>query len=199
MQFSAMSPCDRCNATGEIIPDPCPTCGGGGRSHTYDEITATIPAGVDSGSRIRFRGKGDAGLRGAQAGDLMVFINVKPHAVFQRHGADLLCEVPLAFTTASLGGKLTVPTLDGEDTVDVPPGAQHGMVFRLRGKGMPTLNSANKGDLHVVVKLVVPTDLSPRQRELLRELAEERGENTEHKSKSVFQKMKDAVEEVFSD
>ena len=198
MQFTTMAACDRCNATGEIVPDPCAQCSGSGRTHTFDEIVAKIPPGVDNGSRIRFRGKGDAGLRGAQAGDLMVFLNVKPHAVFQRRSADLLCEVPLAFTTATLGGKLTVPTLDGDDVVEVPPGSQTGMVFRLRGRGMPSLNSTNKGDLHVVVKLLVPTDLTARQRELLREFAEERGENVDHK-KSVFQKVKDAVGDVVDD
>ena len=196
MQFATMAPCDRCNATGEIVPNPCAKCGGTGRAHAYDEIQATIPPGVDNGSRIRFRGKGDAGLRGAQAGDLMVFINVKPHAVFQRRGADLFCEAPMAFTTATLGGKLVAPTLDGDDIVDVPPGTQTGMVFRLRGKGMPTLNSNSKGDLHVVVKLEVPSDLTARQRELLRQFAEERGENIDHKPRSVFQKVKDAVGDV---
>ena len=160
---------------------------------------AKIPAGVDSGSRVRFRGKGDAGLRGAQAGDLMLFLTVKPHRIFQRHGADLRCEVGLPFATAALGGHLTVPTLDGEDALDIPPGTQTGHIFRLRGKGMPNLNSPQHGDLFVAVSVAVPTDLTARQRELLHQYASERGENTDHKHKTVFQRVKDAVEDVVDD
>lgn len=200
MQFTTMVPCDRCNATGEIISDPCVSCGGAGRTRINEELTAEIPPGVDTGSRIRFRGKGDAGLRGAKSGDLLLFINVKQHDVFQRRGMDLLREAKLPFTTAALGGHLLVTTLDGEEAMDVPPGTQTGQAFRLRGKGMPNLNNPQShGDLHVVVTVEVPTDLNAHQRELLRELAQERGEDVEHKPKSVFQKVKAAVEEVVDD
>ncbi len=196
MQFTTVIPCDRCGATGEIITNPCITCNGTGRTRISEEITVNVPRGVDTGSRIRFRGKGDAGLRGAQAGDLLVAVHVRQHAVFQRRGADLFCEVLLPFGTAALGGKLTVPTLDGDGEVDIPTGTQPGSVFRLRGKGMPDLHGGHLGDLHAVVSLAVPTDLTPRQRELLEEYAEERGENIDHKAKSVFQKVKEAVEDV---
>lgn len=199
MQFTTVAPCDRCGATGELIPDPCTECHGSGRIRVTEDITISAPPGVDTGSRIRFRGKGNAGLRGAQAGDLMVFINVKAHTVFQRRGADLYCESNLAFTTAALGGQLHIKTLDGEDEIDVPPGTQTGHVFRLRSRGVPNLNSTQRGDLHVVVTVQVPTDLNAHQRELLREMAKERGENVDHKPKSVFQKVKEVVEDVVDD
>jgi molecular chaperone DnaJ len=200
MQFSTVVTCDRCNGSGELITNPCTHCGGTGRSRSVEEITATIPPGVDTGSRIRFRGKGDAGLRGAQAGDLMVFINVKPHAVFQRRGTDLLMEANLAFTTAVLGGKLAIHALDGDDVVEIPPGTQTGQVFRLRGKGMPHLNTPTvHGDLHVVVTITAPTDLTAKQRELLSDFAHERHENIDHKQKSVFQKVKEVVGEAVGD
>ncbi|HEX2948585.1 MAG TPA: molecular chaperone DnaJ [Armatimonadota bacterium] len=199
MQFTTVVPCDRCGATGEIISDPCTNCGGNGRVRTIEEIVANIPPGVDTGSRIRFRGKGDAGLRGAPAGDLMAFITVKPHKVFQRHGADLYREANLPFTTAALGGQMTVKSLDGDEVIDVPPGTQTGHVFRLRSKGMPNLNTPYRGDLHVAVTVEVPTDLSSKQRDLIRDLAKERSENIERKTQSVFQKMKKAVEDVVDD
>jgi len=199
MQFSTIAPCEQCGATGEVIPHPCRTCGGQGRLRVVEELALKIPAGVDTGSRIRHRGKGDAGVRGAEAGDLMVVIHVKQHARFQRRGLDLISEMPLPFTTAALGGKLMVPTLDGEEELTIPPGTQTGHLLRLRGKGMPELNSTHRGDLHVMVNVVVPTDLPPRQRELLRELAHERKENVDFKPKNVFQKVKEAVEEVVDD
>lgn len=200
VQFATVTPCDRCGATGEILADPCKSCAGHGRMRTVDDLSVAIPPGVDTGSRIRFRNRGDVGLRGATAGDLMVVIHVKQHAVFQRRGTDLLCEVPLPFSTAALGGKLTVPTLEGDSEVEVPPSTQTGHVFRLRGKGMPELNSMQRGDLHVVVTVAVPTDLNARQRELLREYAAERGENVEHHAKkSVFQRVKEAVEDAVDD
>lgn len=196
MSFTTVAPCDRCGATGAIIPHPCPRCNGAGHVRVTEEIAFTVPAGVDTGSRIRFRGKGDAGLRGAPAGDLVAVIHVRPHPIFQRQGADLVCQVDLPFTTAALGGKLTVPTLDGDHELEIPPGTQPGHVFRLRGKGMPELNRGTRGDQHVVVTLSVPTDLTPKQRDALRVFATERGDNTDHKPKNVFQKVKEAVEDV---
>ncbi len=199
MQFTSVVPCERCGGTGEVIVDPCRTCGGQGRVRAAEELSVTIPAGVDTGARIRHRGKGDAGLRGAQAGDLMVVIHVKQHARFERRGLDLLCSVQMPFTTAVLGGKLIVSTLHGDEELAIPPGTQPGEVLRMRGKGMPELHGAHHGDLHVVVSVVVPTDLSAHQRELLRDLAKERNENVEYKSKNVFQKVKEVVEDVVED
>lgn len=200
MQFATMAPCDRCGGTGEIITDPCPTCGGHGRTQTREELQVRIPPGVDTGSRIRFRGKGDAGLRGAQTGDLIAFVHVRQHPVFERRGADLLCQVEMPFATAALGGKLQVTTLvDGQAELDIPAGTQPGQAFRVRGKGMPDRQRSQHGDLHVIVTIPVPTDLTAHQQELLREFAAERGDNTDHKRKNVFQRMKEAVEDVIGE
>jgi len=198
MQFSTVTPCDRCNATGEIIANPCKACRGEGRVRVTEELTVRVPPGVDTGSRIRHRGKGEMGLRGAQPGDLIVAIGVREHAVFTRRGVDLLCEVGLPFTVAALGGKLPVPSMSGETEVDVPAGTQTGHTFRLRGRGMPNLDAGHLGDQYVVVTVKVPTDLTARQRELLHELAGERGEAV-NTHKGLFRKMKDRVEEVVDD
>ena len=199
MQFSTVVACEQCNATGEIITHPCNACGGQGRVRTTEELSVTVPAGVDTGSRIRYRAKGDAGLRGAATGDLMIVIHVRQHAVFQRRGADLLCEVELPFSIAALGGQLLAPGLDGDHELDIPAGTQTGHTFRLRGKGMPQLNTTHHGDQYVVVTISVPTDLTARQRELLTAYAHERGETAGHKSKNVFQRVKDAMEDVVED
>jgi len=203
MQFTTVTPCERCGSTGQIITDPCTKCNGVGRVRTTEEMTVTVPQGVDSGMYMEFSGRGDAGLRNGPPGDLAVVFRVRQHEIFKRQNADLICEVPLAFTTATLGGKLTVPTLDGDAEVDVPPGTQPGHIFHLRGKGMPvqrgTQRSEVRGDEHVVVSIAVPTDLSATQRELLRTLAVERGENIDHKSKNVFQKVVEAVEDAVDD
>jgi len=199
MQFSTVTPCDRCNATGQLITNPCKACRGEGRARVTEDLTVRIPPGVDTGSRIRHRGKGDMGLRGAQSGDLIVMIGVREHSVFKRRGSDLFCEVELPFTVAALGGKLPVPSMSGDTEVDIPAGTQGGHTFRLRGRGMPNLDAGHLGDLYVVVSVQVPTDLSARQRELLRELARERGEEVNTAHKGLFQKMKDAVEDVVDD
>jgi molecular chaperone DnaJ len=198
MQFSTVTPCDRCNATGELISNPCKSCRGEGRVRVTDDLTVRIPPGVDTGSRIRHRGKGDMGLRGAQPGDLIMVIGVREHPVFKRRGSDLFCEIELPFTVAALGGKLPVPSMSGDTEVDVPAGTQTGHTFRLRGRGMPNLDAGHLGDQYVVVSVQVPTDLSVRQRELLRELARERGEEV-NVHKGLFQKVKDAVEDVVED
>jgi len=200
MQFATVAPCDRCSATGEIITDPCKTCGGDGRVRMQEELAVRIPPGVDTGSRIRHRGKGDMGLRGAQQGDLIVLIAVKAHPVFQRRGSDLLCQAELPITIAALGGKLRVPTLDNANgaEVDIAAGTQTGYTARLRGRGLPNLDNGTIGDQYVVVNVKVPTDLSARQKELLRELAQERGEEV-NVHKGLFQKMKEVVEDVVED
>jgi molecular chaperone DnaJ len=199
LHMTSVTPCDRCGATGEIIPHPCKVCGGQGRKSVVDELQATIPPGANTGSRLRFRAKGHAGLRGAQAGDLLVVIHVRPHDIFERRGDDLFAQVRLPFATAALGGRLTVPTLQGEEVIDVPPGTQHGHLFRLRGFGMPEWQGPRHGDLYIAVALDVPTDLTPRQRELLHEFAVERGDDVERKPKGLFQKMKETVEDVMED
>lgn len=199
MQFTQVVPCERCGGTGEIVTDPCRTCQGQGRVAGTEELSVHIPAGSESGLRIRYSSRGDSGLRGAPAGDLYVNITVRRHRVFERHGHDLACEVKLPFTTAALGGKLHIPTLNGEHELTIPPATATGHVFRIRGEGMPALNTTARGDLHVVVTVDVPTDLPHRQQELLRELAAERGENVEYHRKSVFRRVADAVTEVVDD
>ena len=196
MQFSTVVTCDHCGGSGEVIDDPCTDCGGQGRSRKFDEVEVSIPTGVDQGMRVRFRGKGDAGLRNAAPGDLYVAMNIRPHARFERHGQDLATQANLPYTTAVLGGKLTVPTLDGETEIEVTPGTQPGHIFRVRGQGMPVVNTPHRGDLHVLVNITVPTDLDAKQKELLRAYATERDENIDYKPKNVFQRVKQAVDDV---
>lgn len=169
--------CPDCGGTGHIIEDPCPDCGGEGRLERESRIKLRIPAGVDSGTRLRSSGNGDAGVRGGTAGDLYVFLHVAEHDVFEREGHDLYCEVPLPFAVAALGGELNVPTLDGQSSIKIPKGTQGGTTFRLRDRGMPSLsNKGRKGDLNVSVHVEVPTKLNSSQEDKLRDFAETLGE-----------------------
>jgi molecular chaperone DnaJ len=169
--------CPTCSGTGQEIVDRCSNCRGAGRVETTDTLTVTIPPGVEDGSRLRVTGRGAAGLRGGRAGDLYVGIAVAPHGLFRRAGADLGCEVAVPMTVAALGGELEIPTLiDGTEVVEVKPGTQAGEVVRLKGKGMPRLGGCGRGELVVLLKVETPSRLDERQEELLRQLAEERGE-----------------------
>jgi molecular chaperone DnaJ len=193
---TTMVTCDRCNGSGEFIADPCRVCTGTGRVAGADDIPVEIPAGVENGMKVRVRGKGEAGFRGARAGDLYVVIRVKPHAHFQRHGRDLLCEIEVPATTAMLGGRLMAPTLDGEYELDIPAGTQFGERFRLRGKGMPDLQTHGRGDLFYKAKVTIPANLTARQRELLLEFVEDRGEEPPAKPRNAFQRLKDAAQHL---
>ncbi|MEA2486490.1 MAG: molecular chaperone DnaJ [Actinomycetota bacterium] len=169
--------CPTCSGTGQEIVDRCSNCRGAGRVETTDTLTVTIPPGVEDGSRLRVTGRGAAGLRGGRAGDLYVGIAVAPHGLFRRAGSDLGCEVAVPMTVAALGGELEIPTLiDGTEVVEVKPGTQAGEVVRLKGKGMPRLGGRGRGELVVLLKVETPSRLDERQEELLRQLAEERGE-----------------------
>ncbi len=170
--FIQQSTCPECRGAGETISDPCTTCNGEGRHEKDSRIKLRIPAGVDTGTRLRSSGNGDAGVRGGVAGDLYVFLHVNEHDIFERDNTDLHCEVPLPFGVAALGGELKVPTLEGQSSIKVPAGTQGGTTFRLRDKGMPTLSGGRKGDLHVHVQVEVPTKLSNDQQEKLRAFAE---------------------------
>lgn len=175
--FIQQTTCPECRGAGEKIENPCETCHGEGRIERDSRIKLRIPAGVDTGTRLRSSGNGDAGVRGGAAGDLYVFLHVAEHDLFERQGQDLHCEVPLPFAVAALGGELKVPTLVGQSSIKVPKGTQGGTTFRLRDKGMPALgNSVRKGDLHVTVQVEVPTKLSSTQEGKLREFAETLGE-----------------------
>ena len=188
--FIHQSTCPECRGTGEIISDPCGDCRGQGRVERVTRIKLRIPAGVDTGVRLRSTGNGDAGVRGGTAGDLYAFIHVEDHDVFEREGNTLFCEVPLPFSTAALGGELKVPTLDGQSSIKIPAGTQGGTTFRVRERGMPTLSGGTKGDLNVTVQVEVPTNLSTDQHDKLRGFAETIGEQNSPVHQSFTAKAK---------
>lgn len=175
--FIQQSTCPECRGNGEIVSDPCGDCRGEGRLERETRIKLRIPAGVDTGVRLRSTGNGDAGVRGGTSGDLYAFLHVRDHDMFEREGTTLFCEVPLPFSTAALGGELKVPTLDGQSSIKVPAGTQGGTTFRVREKGMPALSGGQKGDLNVTVQVEVPTKLSKEQEEKLKAFSESIGDH----------------------
>ena len=191
--FVVERPCPSCGGRGTIIEDPCGDCQGEGRVDRVQTLSVDIPPGVDTGTRIRLSGKGEAGQRGAPAGDLYIFVHVKAHALFEREGTTLATRVPVSFTTAALGGKVDIPDLDGStNTIDIPVGIQSGKQLRVRGGGMPVLQGRGRGDLVVEIKVETPTKLSRKQKEILQEFREtETGEECPE-SRSFFSKLKDA-------
>ncbi|HLT04165.1 MAG TPA: molecular chaperone DnaJ [Pseudomonas sp.] len=167
--FSVQQTCPRCHGSGKMITDPCGDCHGQGRVEEHKTLSVKVPAGVDTGDRIRLAGEGEAGALGGPAGDLYVVVNVREHDIFQRDGRDLYCEVPISFADAALGGELEVPTLDGRVKLKIPEGTQTGKLFRLRGKGVTPVRGGNAGDLMCRVVVETPVKLDKRQRELLEE------------------------------
>ncbi len=168
--FSIERTCPACQGRGEVISDPCEACSGAGRITQERTLSVNIPAGIEDGTRIRLAGEGEAGLRGGPAGDLYIFLSLKPHEFLQRDGADLFCRVPISVTTAALGGQFEVPTIDGgRAKVKVAEGTQTGEQFRLKGKGMPVLRSNRHGDMYIQVTVETPRNLSKRQRDLMQE------------------------------
>ena len=165
--FSIQQTCPACHGAGTVIADPCPECRGRGRVQRTKSLSVKVPPGVDDGDRIRLSGEGEAGRNGGPAGDLYVEIRVRPHKIFERSGANLSCEVPVSFSTATLGGEVELPTLDGHVSLKVPGGTQSGRVFRLRGKGVRTVRDARTGDLFATVVVETPVHLSDEQRDLL--------------------------------
>ncbi|MBV9790157.1 MAG: molecular chaperone DnaJ [Chloroflexi bacterium] len=185
--------CDQCGGTGKTIAIPCHTCKGEGRNRNTRKVKVTVPPGVDNGLQLRLRGEGEAGLRGGQPGDLLVALSVREHPLFQRNGNDVILELPLNVAQAALGTEVKVPTVGGEETIEIPAGTQHESIFRLRGKGAPSLRGQGRGDQVIVTRIVVPTKLSDRQRELLEELAVEWGaEPIDKREGGFFSKIKDA-------
>ena len=168
--FAISQPCPRCRGNGTIIEEPCPTCKGSGRERRTKRYTVKIPAGVKDGSRIRLKGKGEAGYGGAPAGDLYVVTRVEPSKVFTRKGDDLYVDVPVPFADAALGTKAEVPTPDGEVSVKIPSGSEDGKLLRVKGKGAPRLKGSGRGDVIARVRIEVPKKPSKRERELLEEL-----------------------------
>lgn len=202
--FAVERGCPRCGGSGRLVLDPCTNCHGHGQVRRERILSVRIPAGVDDGARIRLAGEGDAGARGGPRGDLYIFLSVTPHELFERDGLDLLCTVPVPMTTAALGGEIEAPCLLGGETCDgeckitvtVPEGAQTGKTVRLKGKGMPSLRSRQRGDLVVELFVETPTHLSARQKELMRELAGLCGEKQNPKSANFVGKAKRFWEEV---
>jgi len=170
--FTVARTCGQCRGTGKVIAKPCATCHGQGTTEQQRKLTVKIPAGIATGQRLRLTGEGEAGTQGGPPGDLYVVVHVLEHEFFQRDGNDLHCEIPLTFTTLALGGDITVPGVDGEETLRVPEGTQTGATFRLKGKGMPDVGGRGKGDLLVTVQAVTPKKLTRDQRKLLEQLAE---------------------------
>ncbi len=190
--FSVERACPTCNGRGTIIKDPCGKCSGQGRVNQERSLEVNIPAGIEDGTRIRLTAEGEAGSRGGPAGDLYIFISIKPHEFFQRDGADLYCKVPVSMTTAALGGQFEVATLDGTQTrVKVPEGTQYGKQFRLKGKGMPVLRQTAMGDLYIQIDIETPQNLSARQRELLEEFDKLSSKENSPQSNGFFSRMKE--------
>lgn len=183
--------CDRCGGSGKVIENPCPTCSGHGRVRSTHKVEVSVPAGIADEQVLRVSGQGDAGYNGGPAGDLHVFIGVRPHPLFERKGDDVWCELPLTFTQAALGAEVVVPILDGKVSYQVHEGTQPGDVFRLKGKGIPHLGGHSRGDQFVKISIEVPKNLSSRQKELLKEFEKNAVEKNYQKRKKFFDKLKD--------
>lgn len=180
--FSLQQTCPRCHGIGQVIPNPCSACRGSGRTEKQKNLSVKVPAGVDNGDRIRLTGEGEAGELGGPPGDLYVQVNVRPHPFFTREGVDLHSEVPISFVTASLGGELDVPTLDGKVKLRIPPETQTGKVFRLRGKGVTSVRGGAPGDLLCKVVVETPVSLNQRQKDILLEFERSMTENSDQHS-----------------
>jgi molecular chaperone DnaJ len=188
--FSIAQTCPRCDGAGRVIQKPCKACQGAGRRERSSKIKLKIPPGVDTGARLRSNGNGEAGVRGGPPGDLYVVLHLQAHEVFQRDGDDLICDVPVSFVQAALGGDVEVPTLSGPARITLPPGTQTGTVFRLKGKGIKNVQGYGWGDLHVRVTVEVPTRLNASQRAKLEEFAELCDENVNPIRQGFFAKAK---------
>jgi molecular chaperone DnaJ len=188
--FSIAQTCPHCQGAGRVVDKPCKACKGAGRRERTSKIKLRIPAGVDTGSRLRSAGNGEAGFRGGPSGDLYVVLHVKAHEIFQRDGDDLLCEVPVDFVQAVLGADIEVPTLDGKSSLKIPAGTQPGTMFRLKGKGVKNIQGYGHGDLHVRINVEVPTHLSVAQKAKLQEFAELCNGNESPLRQSFFEKAK---------
>ena len=187
--FNIVRTCDRCGGEGIIIKTPCVYCNGRGRAKTKRNITVKIPAGVDSGSRLRVRGEGEAGERGGKRGDLYLLIYVRPHEIFERHESDIYCEIPVDFAAAVLGGEVEVPTFEGKIKMKIPAGTQSGRIFRLRGKGIARLHDYGRGDQLVKVQIDVPINLTQEEKKALKDFAKISGQNQGPLSQSFTEKM----------
>jgi molecular chaperone DnaJ len=195
--FTVERTCPTCNGVGQTIQNPCNVCHGQGRVEKERALNVNIPAGVETGTRIRLAGEGEAGMRGGPTGDLYIFVEVDEHELFQREGNHLFCRVPVSMTNAAMGGDIEVPTIDGgRSRVKIPAGSQSGRQMRLRAKGMPALRGAGTGDMFIEMAVETPVNLTSKQKELLREFEKLSEENNPEGStffnsvKSFWDKMK---------
>lgn len=194
--FTVERTCPTCSGMGQIIQNPCTNCGGAGRVEKDRSLSVNIPAGVETGTRIRLAGEGEAGLRGGPTGDLYIFIEVSEHALFQRDGSNLYCRVPVSMASAAMGGDIEVPTIDGgRSRVKVPAGSQSGRQMRLRSKGMPALRGGAPGDMFIELAVETPVNLTARQKELLKEF-DELSEENNPESSGFFRKVKSFWEDM---
>ncbi|HID97331.1 MAG TPA: molecular chaperone DnaJ [Thermodesulfobacteriaceae bacterium] len=193
--FRVSSQCPNCSGRGTIMTHPCKSCQGKGRVRKKNKIKTRIPAGVDTGSRLRLKGEGDAGFRGGPSGDLYIVLHVEPHDFFERKGNDIYCRIPVSFPQASLGDEVDVPTLDGRHKVKIPPGTQSGTQFRIKGLGVPDLRGYGQGDQVVEVNVITPVRLTERQKEILQEFAEI---ETEKNGDGFFKRILKRAEAVVS-
>jgi molecular chaperone DnaJ len=193
-QMINVTTCPKCRGEGKLVTDPCPTCHGEGRVEERRTLRVTIPAGIDSGHQIRLSGEGEVGPRGGPAGSLYVAVQVAPHPQLRREGTELWYDADVSIAQAALGTRISVPTADGADEeVEIKAGTQPGTEVRLRGKGVPHLRRGSRGDLHVVVNVVVPTRLTKRQREILAEYADEAKETVSTNGSGILDKVRDAL------
>ena len=194
--FTIERPCPVCHGAGQVITDPCPSCRGSGRTRKDKQLEVTVPPGVEEGTRIRLAGEGEAGGPGTSPGDLYIFLAVQPHRLFQRDGANLYMRMPIAMTTAALGGEVDVPTIDGKPiTVEIPKGCQNGHRFRLKSKGMTVLRSTARGDMFLEAAVEVPVNLTDKQKKLLREFEADSDQRTySPETQGFFDRIKEFIE-----
>jgi len=190
--ISSTKACSRCGGKGKIIESPCPKCSGQGRSRTATTKEIEIPAGIDDGQTLQVRGYGDAGINGGPGGDLNITVTVRPDPIFEREGYDIHTEIPITYTQSTLGDEIVVPTIDGKVKYAVPEGTQTGTIFRLRGKGVKKLNRSDRGDQYVRVNVEVPSNLTKKQKDLLKEYEASLNEKNYQKRKSFFDKIKES-------
>jgi molecular chaperone DnaJ len=170
--FRVSTTCPHCHGAGEIITDPCADCNGEGLVNKKKKLSLKIPAGVDTGARMRLNGEGQGGRKGGRSGDLYIIIHVEPHEFFERQGSDIYCQIPVSFTQAALGCKIEVPTIHGSETLNIPAGSQPSQNFTLKKQGVPSLRGGSRGDMHISLKVMTPTHLTQKQKELLKEFQE---------------------------
>ncbi|MCK5546069.1 MAG: molecular chaperone DnaJ, partial [Rhodospirillaceae bacterium] len=197
--FTVERTCPSCHGQGNVIKEHCKSCSGNGRVGKEKNLNVNIPAGVEEGTRIRLTGEGEAGLRGAPAGDLYIFISIQPHRIFHRHGSDIVIHVPVPMTTAALGGHIEVPSVDGgRSRINIPAGTQPGQQFRLKGKGMSVLHAKSFGDMFVELQVETPVNLTKKQKEIMEGLKKAGAENKKHSPETggFFSKVKDLWEDL---